>query len=240
MVVKEMSLNVGSEVRYRLKLIRENLLQNESLHSFAKRHNYCSSAINLLENSYINFDTSTELLLQSNSVGYNHYKDNRSCYDFNLNLIAGWVVEDFIVDKSNSLLRLNGCDKDRQILKNKVTNEADLITYKNIPIEVHTEYFSRKAKLHKRKNGICLRDNKYLNLKNKDAFLLIINVADKTYILKKIKDFTVNCVREEPKFGGKLVTELTLNNIYSEFKPLSNLFYLFDKSAYLRAQKETI
>ena len=90
-----------------------------------------------------------------------------------------------------------------------------MITYNGIPIEVHTEYFSRKNYFYNRKNCIRLRDKKYYNLKSENAYILIINIPDRTYLLEKVSNFTVNAVIENPKFGGKLVYELTLNNLYT-------------------------
>ena len=227
-----MSLNISNELRYKLKLLRNNLLQGETLYSFAKRHNYCSSAINLLENSYITFDTSTELLLQANKVGFSHNRDNRDSCEFNLNLIAGWVVEDYIVENSNGILELNGCDKDRKLYReDTITNKPDLITYNGIPIEVHTEYFSRNNYFYNRKNCIRLRDNKYKNLLKEDAYILVINIPDRTYLLKRVSDFTVNSVIRNPKFGGKLVYELYMNDLYGNFRPLQHLFYRFKRSS---------
>lgn len=234
-----MSLDISNSLRYKLQLLRTTILKGESLYSFAQRHNYGSSAINLLENSYITFDTSTELLLQANKNGFKHLKDNRNSYEYNLSLISGWIVEDYIVDNSRGILKLNGCDKDRKLYCNgDITNKPDLITYNGIPIEVHTEYFSRRNHFYNRKNCIRLRDKKYENLLNENAYLLVVNIPDNTYLLVKVSDFTVNSVTENPKYGGKLVYELTVNNIYSNFRPLYELFYRFNKGSKL--QKETI
>ena len=222
-----MSLNINDILCYKLQILRKNLLNGESLYSFAKRHNYCSSAINLLENSDINYDTSTELLLQANKIGFQHQRDNRNTYEFNLNLIAGWIVEDFIVDNSNGLLTLNGCDKSRTLYRDgRITNEADLLTCNGIPIEVHTEYFSRYKKENK-ENCIRLRDNKYINLLKEDAYILVINIPNRRYFLKKISDLSVKSVFENPDYDGKIVYDLYIENISNKFRPLQELLNRF-------------
>lgn len=226
-----MPLNINDALCYKLQILRKNLLNGETLYSFAKRHNYCSSAINLLENSDINYTTSTELLLQANKVGFQHQRDNRNTYEFNLSLIAGWVVEDFIVDNSNGLLKLNGCDKSRTLYrKEKITNKADLITCNGIPIEVHTEYFSR-YKLENRENCIRLRDNKYTNLLKENAYILVINVPNRNYLLKRVSDFYINSMFENPDYDGKIVYDLCIENISNKFRPLQELFNRFNNSS---------
>lgn len=227
-----MGLDISKSLSYKLKILRHNLLQGETLYSFAKRHNYCSSAINLLENNIISLDTSMELLSQANKIGFQHQRDNRNTYEFNLNLIAGWVVEDFIVDNSNGLLELNGCDKTRTISRvEKITNKADLITYNGIPIEVHTEYFSR-YKLEHKNNCIRLRDNKYMNLLKEDAYILAINIPNRTYLLKKVSNFSIKSVFENPDYNGKVVYDLYIENISNKFRPLQELFNRFNSSKY--------
>lgn len=227
-VVKKLGLDISKSLSYKLQILRNNLLQGETLYSFAKRHDYCSTAINLLENNIISLETSLELIAQANNTRFQHQRDNRNIYEFNLNLIAGWIVEDFIVDNSNGLLKLNGCDKNRTICREeKITNQADLITYNGVPIEVHTEYFSR-YKLEHRDNCIRLRDNKYMNLLKEDAYILAINIPNRTYLLKKVSDFSIKSVFENPDYNGKIVYDLYIENISNKFRPLQELFNRFN------------
>lgn len=227
-----MGLDISKSLSYKLQILRNNLLQGETLYSFAKRHNYCSTAINLLENNIISLETSLELIAQANNTRFQHQRDNRNIYEFNLNLIAGWIVEDFIVDNSNGLLALNGCDKNRTICREeKITNQADLITYNGVSIEVHTEYFSR-YKLEHKDNCIRLRDNKYLNLLKEDAYILAINIPNRTYLLKKVSDFSIKSVFENPDYNGKIVYDLYIENISNKFRPLQELFNRFNNPKY--------
>ena len=116
-------------------------LNGESLYNFAKRHNYCHSALDLLSNQGLSFETQRELMQQSKGKTFQHLKDDRTIYEYDLNLIAGWVVEDYIVDNSSGMLKLNGSDKERNILitADTIKNTSDLINPHNgVQIEVHT------------------------------------------------------------------------------------------------------
>lgn len=216
---------ISDKIKERLKRIKENLLNGESLHSFAIRHKYCHSALDLLSNQGLSFETQRELLEQSKGKTFQHLKDDRSIYEYDLNLIAGWVVEDYIVDNSSGLLQLNGSDKERNILlaAETIKNTSDLINPHNgMQIEVHTEYFMRLGEYTDA--TIKLRDNKYKHLKEDNAFLLVINIPSRTYLLKRVTDFQAKYEESNPKYGGKPVWDLSLDNISKEFKPLNYLF----------------
>lgn len=220
-----MDYTISEKLKERLKRIKENLLNGESLYNFAKRHNYCHSALDLLSNQGLSFETQRELMQQAKGKTFQHLKDDRNIYEYDLNLIAGWVVEDYIVDNSSGMLKLNGSDKERNILltADTIKNTSDLINPHNgVQIEVHTEYFMRLGEYTNA--TIKLRDNKYNHLKEDNAFLLIVNIPSRTYILKRISEFSAKYENSNPKYGGKPVWDLNINNISKEFKPLDHLF----------------
>lgn len=220
-------MTIDKKLIYRIKLVRNNILRGKRLYDFAKEHSYGKIAVHILSNKKdIPEDVQKCLLEQENSKSLKHRRDNRSTLEYNLNLILGWIVEDYIVDNSSGVFVLNGSDKEREILvKDEViTHIADLKnTISGRPVEVHTEYFTKKDAT------VQLRDHKYLELKKAEAEILIINIPKRTYILKKVSDFKAEYVKEYAPFGNKPVYSLSLENKDMYYKPLDNLFSLLQK-----------
>ena len=230
-------MQVSDKMKYRIELVRNSILRGQRLYDFAIGHRYGDVAINILSNKGFSEKTLKCFEQQETSKTFTHRKDDRSTFEYNLNLILGWVIEDYIVDNSSGIFTLNGSDKEREILctETKITNMADLWnTISNKPVEVHTEYFARSEK--NKGKTIMLRDNKYKNLYKENAEILIINIPTRTYMLKNIKDFNALYIPEYKDYGNKPVYSLNLTNIDNEYKPLDILFHLLHK----RAQKENL
>lgn len=220
-----MKPEISENLKKKLSTLKEKLLQGKYLYTFAIEHKYSPEVIELLSNKDLSSDTIKILEQQQNNSQFPHLKDNRNIFDYDFNLIAAWVLEDYIIDNSYGIFERNGSDKERSIItkENVISNQSDLrnkLTYRDV--EVHSEYFFRNGKF--KDATINLRDNKYANLMRKDAELLIINIPTQTFLLRNITDFNATYIEHYEKFGGKSVYSLSIEDIGNEFKPLSELF----------------
>ena len=124
-----------------------------------------------------------------------HNRDGRSNLQYAQDLILGWILEDYIIERfqtSDVVFIKTGGDADRKFLVGtKVTSDSDY--------EVHisgNRFFVDLAhdfNLFWRNKRAChLRDNKLLNLMAKSkvapTFLLGISIADGSCILKHIHE----------------------------------------------------
>lgn len=220
-----MKPNISENLKKKLHTLKQNILQGKFLYTFAVEHGYSAEVIELLANKDLSSETLNILEEQRKNSQFSHLSDNRNIYDYDFNLIAAWVLEDYIIDNSYGVFERNGSDKERSIIpkENIISNQSDLknkLTYRDV--EVHSEYFFRNGKF--KDATINLRDNKYANLMRKDAELLIINIPTRTFLLRNITDFNATYIEHYEKFGGKSVYSLSLEDIGNEFRPLSELF----------------
>lgn len=214
-----LKVEISEKLKGKLSIIRTKLLQGERLYEFAKRHSYPFTILDLLSNKDLSNETIDMINIQLSRKQTSHLMDDRNIYEYNLNLIAGWVIEDYIVDNTYGVFKLNGSDKNRDIIAHKITNISDLKnTVNNKDTEVHSEYYIRNNQT------IMLRDNKYQHLMDDKAQLLVINIPSRSFLLKDISDFEAKFIPNYEYYGGKNVYALSLPNIDKQFKPLDYLF----------------
>ena len=220
-----MKVEISDKIKKKLKLIKDNILQGEFLYNFAKHHNYGEETLELLSNKELTEATLNVLQQQSRTKQFFHLKDERNLFEYNLNIIGSWVIEDYIVDNCSGLFDLNGIDKERTIIPKEgvITNQSDLInTLTGKRVEIQSEFYYRGGQYINA--PIILRDNKYNNLKEENADLLIINVPLRKYLLLNINDFEAEYIESYKNYGNKQVYSLNCENIISKFKPLEELF----------------
>ena len=215
-----MKVEISEKLKGKLSVIRSKLLNGERLFDFAKRHSYPLTTVDLLSNQVLSKPTEDMINTQLSQTQTSHLKDDRNIFEYDMNLIAGWVVEDYIVENTFGVFKLNGSDKKRNILISEITNLSD---FKNIvnnkDTELHTEYFIRNNN-----QKILLRDNKYKHLLEAKAQILIVNIPSRTFLIKDVSDFTTEFIPNYEYYGGKDVYALSLQDIDKQFKPLDYLF----------------
>lgn len=219
----EIKRELTNYYKYKIRTLRRSLFSDKiRLLDFAKQHGYREEILNILENKDFSEKTIEMFNKQAEKQQTKHLSDHRTLYQYDLDIILGWILEDYIVDQSFGIYSLNGSDKNRDVVNDKITNRADLMNnLTHIPTEVHSEYFSRHGeKLNK---TIVLRDNKYLNLLKENADLLVYNVPQKKYMLKNIRDFQYRKIDYFEKYN-KSAYELYIPNISQYFQD-ANIFF---------------
>jgi hypothetical protein len=122
------------------------------------------------------------------------YKDRRNEYNYAIDLILGWIVENFVIffcEVENSFeLTLVSSDKDREFLPVneidagpdfKLTNE-----HYNIFIELvqdFTSFWKTNRKCH-------LKDDKIIRLEEKEGLLLGIDIVSDKFFIESVKLFS--------------------------------------------------
>lgn len=180
----------------------EDLIQ-EDVVSFGKRHHYCSEFTNLFSNQKTSL-TSTR--------GSFYKKDKRSLEEYYKNIGLGWIIEDFLVDMSNHLFSLNGCDAQRHFLTYNITNDGDLIDKNNTIYEVVCDFTGLKHK------SINLRDEKLMHLRKQNAKIIIVDILNKKFLIKKAKDFAFFKIPHFKPYGNKPAYRIYLNEAINYFE----------------------
>lgn len=142
--------------------------------------------------------------IKSNAL---YRKDNRTPFQFAQNMVRSWLVEDYLALNFSSMgvrTLLNAHDRDRKIVSDRgVTAEPDLRILINGSwegVEVVCDYGSHT----KYYNTIPLRDNKYPMLLSSRAFVLVVDVQDKSFAVVPVNATTKVSYRSKfEKFGGK-------------------------------------
>lgn len=140
-------------------------------------------------------------------------------------MIASWVMEDIFRNYYSSTgckFVLSGSDKERRFRPDhEITNSSDFNVQLNgglYSVELMTDYTG-----YIKDNGVLhLRDNKYSNLKNKQAFLLVLSMVDKTFLLIDTTTLTnVKYLEHHKNFGDKPANEIRVN--IDKFIPLDKI-----------------
>ncbi len=162
--------------------------------------------------------------------GLYHLKDERSFLEYALDLILGWIVEDFFLDLFKNELKLNctldGTDKNREFLARprstsdlKIETESNLI-YIDILYDATSHWRNCKS--------VELRDNKFNNLKSKGSILLGLDLRNKIFLILDLKEIDAKNVHEimsHKPFGWKPAISITIydNNFY-DYNSLKKYF----------------
>lgn len=143
-----------------------------------------------------------------------HLRDQRSCEEYALDLVLGWIMEDAILkilDKLGFPCSLASEDRNREFLKSpKATPDYDILSSNNKKFKLElvndfTGFWKKKKKIH-------LRDNKYNKLKEDDGILLGIDFINKEFFVLKIKKTKATFVPRHFLYGGKPAWEFGLEN----------------------------
>ena len=160
-----------------------------------------------------------------NIFSYNHKRDCRYPIEHAQDVIASWVMEDIFrkyYSSTGCKFVLSGSDKERRFRPDhEITNSSDFNVQLNgglYSVELMADYTG-----YIKDNGVLhLRDNKYSNLKNKQAFLLVLSMVDKTFLLIDTTTLTnVKYLEHHKNFGDKPANEIRVNT--DKFIPLDKI-----------------
>jgi hypothetical protein len=172
-------------------------------------------------NKYKIYENEEDILFVKNKLSsLTHFKDKRTYYEYATDLILGWVLEDFIVDKIKTIckVKINSKDSNREFLNYGISTTSDLLLENNVNLEImqnYSEFWKKYQVLH-------LRDNKYNNLKKEKSFLLGIDFHQNKIIFIDISTSNSTYINEHIAYGNKPAYEININNFY-DIKELNNL-----------------
>ena len=147
--------------------------------------------------------------LSSQLLELKSFKDRRNQYEYGLDLILGWLVEDCVLKYLSSKgvkCRLSGGDANREFLdSNQISTDPDIYITKcgiEFPLEVicdWTGYWFRN-------NSLELRYNKYKDLAKSKSILIGISISDQKGLLMTFNEKDSSSWVKIPShvaFGGK-------------------------------------
>jgi hypothetical protein len=137
--------------------------------------NKLTTFLNLLNFKKIEPETISYLSAKCDDL--KHFKDNRAGFEYAIDLMLGWLVEDsvsFFLSKNNIHASLNGADSNREFLKRvQISSDADLsVKSGNL---VNLEVFCDWSNTWERYNHADFRDQKFQKLKNTNSLVLGIS-----------------------------------------------------------------
>ncbi|MBD3255375.1 MAG: hypothetical protein GF383_09795 [Candidatus Lokiarchaeota archaeon] len=147
-----------------------------------------------------------------------HKRDRRTPYQYAIDLILGWIVEDSLIrflSRSNDfIVQLSSSDRIREFLPNsKIESSSDLHLQKSTGKEIHIEVIKDYTGFWKEYNVCHLRDNKFQKIKEEAAYLLGVDLCSTTFFFSKIADLPMEHIPEHQAFGNKSACELKLDQI---------------------------
>lgn len=172
----------------------------------ARRMGYSAENIIVLQGNVVqlqaNYPTTWE-----NIQSCQHNRDNRSPLAYAQDLVASWLIEDYIIGALNDAglpVAHAGADKERKILANAfVSSDSDasvVLNGKSVPLELMCDYKGYWSRFKK----IDLRDSKFTKLKNSESLFLGISTTDKKFILLDFsKPVNSTFIPSHFPFGGK-------------------------------------
>ena len=182
--------------------------------------NKLTTFLNLL--NYRKIEPKTTSYLNSKCDHLQHFKDKRQGFEYAVDLMLGWLVEDAVLiflKKNNISSSLGGTDASREFLnKKQISSHADLsINKKQL---TNLEVFCDWSNTWERFNHADFRDQKFQSLKTNDAKVLGISPKISKGFLLDVKE--KSCVFEKTDFikgyGGK--PGYTIKNIRDFLCPL--------------------
>lgn len=209
----------------------------ESLYSYIVRKKYDLLLVEIIRQltqdynykwfSYFEVDIPYNLEKEYNMLisRYSKGQDSRNIGERIIFLGVSWVLEDLIVDCSSGVFILTGCDRERNLLNDSVTNSPDL-RYIGKGESFYVEICSDFTGFMQRNHRYDVRKIKYLKLEDivviekQRVLMLFLDVANQKYYSEW---FTRKPYSEIDKYFVNSVTFEINPNI--EFK---SFMYLFD------------
>jgi hypothetical protein len=179
--------------------------------------------LNLL--NFKRIDAKTVTYLNSKCDNLKHFKDRRQGFEYAVDLMLGWLIEDGValfLNKNNVKTSLGGTDSNREFLTfSEISATPDLIIDKDITqnIEVFCDWSNTWA----RYNHADFRDQKFQKLKQKNSLVLgispknslgfLIDVLSQTHLFQHTKNIR--------GYGGK--SGYTIHGIRTYLLPISRI-----------------
>ncbi len=153
-----------------------------------------------------------------------HFKDSRQSYEYGIDLILGWLIEDAVLallkEKGKKAV-LSGHDRYREFLSaRKISTQPDISVQFNTgerPLEIFSDWTST----WRSKNHADLRDNKYAKIKREGAIMLgIAPITSEGFLIDFSNDeegFQENFIAAYRKMG------YTFKGIRNILRPLEEV-----------------
>lgn len=218
-VQKFYNINTDNNKNNKVTNFFEYYNDKNKLKKYCKEYNINNNiALNIMYNNitFKQYYEEIPKLVKNN----NYEKDKRGDINYISEVVRNWLLEDITVEYTENL-KLNGKDKNREILKNP-SSEADF-TYKNKKVDLYTDYNTYWEDY----NRLEIKKSKYNELKN-NGFLLCLDLVNKKYYKLKVNPEKFKNIGKYSKLGGKKCYRYKFedyNNINK--KDLKNLKELF-------------
>ena len=143
-----------------------------------------------------------------------HHADRRSYFEYAMDLVASWLMEDYLLKTMSSdsyEIVLNGADKERRILPSaKTSTSSDFLITKHetrISIEIMNDYTG----FWKKHRVLHLRDTKYQSLQRaKSLFIAIATSSGEFAIYDFRKSVAATRIPSHRPYGFKPAYELQM------------------------------
>ena len=202
---------------------KDNILQKYLNKNFEEesilKHNVFSEVLNLkLTNNSYNF-------LDRKCSNLAYFKDSRENYEYGIDLILGWMIEDTVLyrlKQDDVMSALDGKDRYREFLPaRKISTQPDLLIGKvnHRSLEIFCDW----TNIWIEKKHADFRDNKFLKLNEKKSLILGLSpISSQGFLLdlpKHNKYFEK--VATIPGYGGK--PGYSIKKITEFIKPLDKV-----------------
>lgn len=184
------------------KIIEKNT--GKSLTDFLEDKNWSIEidlVIDLINND---IDEQQATYLEEVLGSLDHLKDNRSSQEYALDLLAGWMIEDLLIEllKQEFEIKRDSADKRREFLQNPEASSDLSISLKDqdVPLEIthdNSGFWQREEEWS------TLRDKKFENLKKENALVLGLDINN--------EDFFLQWVEELDKIGKSYNSKINKN-----------------------------
>ena len=194
-------------------------LYNRPLSEMAKELGYSESNIYILQNNFVKLQKEYANVWKA-LISCKHNKDKRTYEEYAQDLVSSWLYEDtllYYLKKFNFNIRLNGSDKNREILNNsKVLTDTDYIISKN-NIERNIELINSYTPYWGNTKKIDLRDNKFKKMENNNVILLCIDIYNKIFYILDFKFETINAtyINQHRPYGNKPAYQIDISRMNS-------------------------
>ena len=222
--------NYRNKIDSCIKSLKEFEISKQDLAKKYQKVFFRDSEIEKLETflNLLNFkkiDAKTVSYLNSKCDNLKHFKDRRQGFEYAVDLILGWLIEDGValfLNKNNVKTSLDGADSNREFLTfAEISASPDLIIENEITQNI--EVFCDWSNTWERYDHADFRDQKFQKLKQKNSYVLGISP-------KNSLGFLIDVVSQSQLFqhtenirgyGGK--SGYTIHGIKTYLSPLSKL-----------------
>lgn len=143
----------------------------------------------------------------ANLISCNHHADKRDILVYGQDLVASWIIEDYLVDnlkKTGIEIQRAGTDKKREILSStQVSTDSDCLVCfggKERLLELMSDYTGYWARYKKME----LRDSKFKKMQDSKSLFLGISTVDRKYLLLDMSQaFEFQYIPSYSFYGGK-------------------------------------